>query len=169
MEIMDAIKNRRSIRIYQNKPVENEKINLILEAGRLAPSAKNRQEWKFVVVQDEKTKEKLSVAANNQAFVAQAPVVIACCGDNDKYIMSCGQPATVVDVTIAVDHMTLKAFEEGMGTCWIGAFNQDKVKEILNIPKNIQVVILLTLGYPAENPDSRGRKAIREITHWEKW
>ncbi|MBU0951484.1 MAG: nitroreductase family protein [Elusimicrobia bacterium] len=169
MNVMEAIKNRRSIRKYQNKPVEKEKLNSVLEAARLAPSARNRQEWQFIVVQDKQTREKLSIAANNQAFVSEAPVVIACCGLDDGYLMRCGQPATTVDLSIAIDHMTLKAVEEGLGSCWIGSFYKDEVKKILGIPKDIQVVELLTLGYPAENPDTRDRKNLEEIVRWDKW
>ncbi|OGS20797.1 MAG: nitroreductase [Elusimicrobia bacterium RIFOXYA2_FULL_40_6] len=169
MKVMEAIKNRRSVRKYQNKPIEKEKMNLILEAARLAPSARNRQEWQFVVAQNKQTIEKLSVAANNQAFIAQAAAVIACCGINDGYIMRCGQPATPIDLAIAIDHMTLKAQEEGIGTCWIGSFFQDQVKMLLGIPEDIPVIELLALGYPAENPEPRNRKNLEEIVHWEKW
>lgn len=169
MEVMEAIKQRRSIRNYTDRPVEEEKLNLILEAGRLAPSAANRQEWRHVVVTDKETRRKLMRAAKGQGFVAQAPVVIAACAETDNHVMSCGQPCYPIDVAISVDHMTLKAVEEGLGTCWIGAFYEDEVKKILGIPDDIRVVELLTLGYPEDLPPPRARKAISEIVRYEKW
>jgi len=170
MEVMEAIKNRRSIRSYQNKKVEEEKLSLILEAGRLAPSASNRQEWKFIVVRDKNTREKLSIAAHQQKFVGEAPVVIvACAAIETEHIMPCGQLSYPIDLAIAVDHITLKAVEEGLGTCWIGAFDEKKVKSILNIPASVRVVALLPLGYPAFLPSPTPRKSKEEIILLEKW
>ena len=170
MDVMDAIKKRRSVRSYQDKEVEQEKLNLVLESARLAPSAKNFQEWRFVVVKDKQTRQKLAVAANNQIFVGQAPVVIACCSEKSDYVMRCGQLTYPIDIAIAIDHMTLKATEEGLGTCWIGSFYEDKVKEILGIPKEVKVVELLTLGYPASEPEKKkNRFSLEEIVMYEKW
>jgi nitroreductase len=169
MEILEAIRKRRSIRTYQNKEVEPAKLNRVLEAARLAPSASNRQEWRFVVVQIKNTRELLMKAASNQKFVAQAPVVIVACADTDKHVMRCGQLCYPIDVAIAMDHMTLQAVEEGLGTCWIGAFDQAEVKRILNIPERIQIVSLLTLGYPAIAPTPSSRKKLEEIVMHEKW
>jgi len=169
MNVMEAIKSRYSVRRYKNKPVEEEKLNKILEAGRFAPSAKNRQEWRYVVVRDKGKIQKLMIAAKNQRFIGEAPVVIAACAEDDGYVMSCGQLSYPIDVAISMDHMTLEAVEEGLGTCWIGAFYENQVKEILNIPKNIRVVLLLTLGYPDDSPSSKRRKSINEIVMYEKW
>lgn len=169
MNILEAIRKRRSIRTYQNKAVEPEKLNRVLEAARLAPSASNRQEWRFVVVQTKSIREQLMKAASNQKFVAQAPVVIAACADTDKHVMRCGQLCYPIDVAIAVDHMTLQAVEEGLGTCWIGAFDQAEVKRILDIPERVQIVSLLTLGYPAITPTPSPRKKLEEIVMHEKW
>ncbi|MCK4851863.1 MAG: nitroreductase family protein, partial [Candidatus Omnitrophica bacterium] len=134
MEVMEAIRDRHSIRSYEDRKVEEEKLNLILEAARLAPSASNRQEWRYVVVRDKQTRQKLMEAASGQAFVGEAPVVIACCARSDGHIMKCGQSCYPIDVAISIDHMTLKAVEEGLGTCWVGAFNEAKAKEILGVP-----------------------------------
>ena len=169
MNVSDAISTRRSIRVYRNKPIEEEKLARILEAGRLAPSARNMQERKFVVVRDRETRQKLMVAAKNQSFVGKAPVVIAACGTIPDYVMSCGQPAYTVDVAIAVDHMSLQAVEEGLGTCWVCAFDEAKVKALLNIPEDIRVVTLLTLGYPAEAPPARARKALVELVAYDRY
>jgi len=169
MDIFEAIKKRRSIRKYKDKQVEEEKILKILESARLAPSAKNLQEWRFIVVRDKEKRKKLSEAARNQKFVEEAPVVIVCCAETDEYRMTCGQLSYPIDVAIAVEHMVLTAVEEGLGTCWIGAFYEDRVKEILNIPEEIKVVELLTLGYPDEEPPSRSRLSLEDIVKWENW
>jgi nitroreductase len=169
MEIMEAIRSRRSIRNYQDRPIEQEKLIRVLEAGRQAPSARNLQDWKFIVVKDKEKRQKLSEAAKGQAFVAQAPVVIAACGTETEYIMTCGQYCYPIDVAIAIDHMSLMATAEGLGTCWIGAFYEDKVKDILGIPEKIRVVVMLTLGYPAESPVARPRKKLEEIVAYEGW
>lgn len=169
MDVMTAIRTRRSIRTWADRPVEEEKLRLVLEAGRLAPSASNRQEWRFVVVRDPGTRRKLAVAANDQAFVGEAPVVVAACSTNPLRVMSCGVPAHAVDLAIAVDHMTLKAAEEGLGTCWIGAFHQEEVRDILGIPQQAKVVALFPLGYPAEQPQPRPRKPFEDVVAFEKW
>jgi nitroreductase len=169
MDVMDAIKQRESVRSYKNTPVEDNKIQLLLEAARLAPSASNRQEWRFVVVKDKKTRQKLMEAASNQDFVAEAPVVIAACAETNNHIMMCGQLCYPIDVAIAIDHITLKAVEEGLGTCWIGAFNEIAVKAILQIPEEIGVVSLLTLGYPQKLSSKKTRKKLDEIVRYEYW
>jgi len=169
MDVIDAIKNRISVRKYLDKDVEEEKLNEVLEAGRLAPSASNRQEWRYIVVRDKSTRKKLVEAANNQSFVGEAPVVIVCCAETDEHIMSCGEKCYPIDLAISIDHMTLRAVELGLGTCWIGAFNQDKVKKLLGIPDKIRVVNLLPLGYPAEKKNTKIRKPLTEIVHYEKW
>ena len=169
MNVYEAIEKRRSVRAYEDRPVEQEKLDRILEAARLAPSASNRQEWRFVIARDAATRQRLMKAAGGQAFVGQAPVVIACCAETDGHVMRCGQPCYPIDVAIAIDHISLAAVEEGLGTCWIGAFSEPQAKEVLGIPEHIRVVELLTLGYPATQPGARSRKAIEEIVCYDKW
>ena len=169
MNVMEAIKTRRSIRSYADKAVEEDKLLRILEAARLAPSASNNQEWRFVVVRDKATRQKLMKAAKGQRFVAEAPVVIACCARTDKHVMTCGQMCYPIDVAIAIDHITLAAVEEELGTCWIGAFYADQVKEILGIPDDVPVVELLTLGYPAVTAKPSSRLPLEEIVKYERW
>ena len=169
MDVFTAINKRRSVRSYKDRQVEESKILKILEAARLAPSANNRQEWRFVVVRSKQKKKELAKAAKNQKFVGEAPVVIACCADTDHHMMSCGQLCYPIDLASAIEHMVLTAVEEGLGTCWIGAFYEDKVKEILNIPEDIVVVELLTLGYPDEDPALRERLSLSEIVKYETW
>ncbi len=170
MDVMEAIKKRCSVRSYQNRPVEREKLDKILEAARLAPSASNRQEWRFIVVQDKETRKRLAQAARNQTFVGEAPVIIVCCAKTDNHVMTCGQMCYPIDVAIAIEHMALKATEEGLGTCWIGAFHEEKVKEILVIPQDIRIVELFILGYPAKpSSGSKDRLSIEEIVMHDKW
>jgi nitroreductase len=150
MDVMDAIKTRKSVRAFLTRPVEDEKLDAVLEAARLAPSASNRQEWRFVIVREPETRKKLAAIAGGQAFVGEAPVLIVACAETDGHVMRCGQLSYPIDVAIALDHMSLVAVELGMGSCWIGLFDEKKVKEILHIPDAIRVVELMPLGYPAD-------------------
>ena len=169
MDVAEAIKKRRSVRSYKPDLIPEESLKKILEAARLAPSAHNAQEWKFIVVKDTQKKKKLAEAALNQDFIAEAPVVIAAVSLNPEAQSTSDVPAYAVDLAIAVDHMTLQAVEEDLGTVWIGAFDQEKVKNILEIPKNYKVVILLPLGFPTNKPGSKIRKTIEEIVSFEKF
>jgi nitroreductase len=169
MELMEAIRTRRSIRHYRPEAVERDKLLRVLEAGRLAPSARNEQEWRYIIVEEATMRQKLMQAASNQTFVAEAPVVIVACAETDSRMMQCGQLTYPIDVAISLDHITLKAVEEGLGTCWIGAFDADQVKKLLSIPDYILVVELLTLGYPTKPPNPRTRLSLDEIVRFEKW
>jgi nitroreductase len=170
MDIFEAISKRRSVRQYLKKQVEEDDLLKILEAAREAPSASNRQEWRFVVVKDPDTRARLALAAKGQKFVEEAPVVIAVCAQTDNHTMTCGQLCYPIDCAIAIDHMTLAAAALGLGTCWIGAFYEDQVKKILNIPSEIRIVELLTLGYPKQLPASvKERLPLKTIVSYEKW
>lgn len=167
MDVAAAIRGRKSVRSYTDRAVEREKIEQILEAGRLSPSANNRQEWKFIVVTRPETRQKLVRAAMNQGFIGQAPVVLAACATESDKVMMCGHPTYAVDVSIAFAYMLLQAYELGLGTCWIGAFNEEEVKTILGVPRNVRVVALSPLGYPAGDPGVRPRKGMAEVVCWE--
>ena len=169
MDVFEAIKKRRSIRSYEDKPIEEDKLKKVLEAGRLAPSAANRQEWKFVIVKDRFLKKKIAAAANKQNFISQAGAIIVGCGTECFNVMTCGQYAYTVDVSIAMTQMSLQAVEEGLGTCWIGAFKEDEVKKILNLPDEVRVVELMTLGYPAYVPEPTLRKKLDEVISYDGW
>ncbi|MBA7485532.1 MAG: nitroreductase [Firmicutes bacterium] len=167
MEVREAIEKRRSVRVYEDRPIPEEKLKRVLEAARLAPSASNQQPWNFVVVQDVESRKKLGRAAGDQSFVGEAPVVIAAVALRTDHIMMCGVHSYPVDLAIAVDHITLAAVEEGLGSCWIGAFSQAEVKRILNIPKQYMVVALLPIGYPAETGGLKSRKPLETIVSYE--
>jgi len=162
MSVFDTIKDRRSIRVYKGERIPKDKLEKLLEAARLAPSAANRQNWKFIVVENEQIKNQLVIACNNQAFVGTASHVIAGIGDSS-------QKWHQVDLAIALEHVVLEAVELELGTCWIGAFNEDEVKKILKIPQDKKVVALLTVGVPAESPAARPRKAMEEIVAYNEY
>ena len=170
MNVIDAIRTRKSVRKYSDKPVEKEKLTAVLEAGRLTPSASNRQEWRFLIVHDLATRKKLVEAANKQSFVGEAPAVIVACAETDGHIMMGGLPCFPIDVAIALDHITLAAVEVGLGTCWIGAFDEREVKEVLGIPKEIRVVALMPIGYPSDpSAVEKRRRPFNEIVRYEHW
>ena len=169
MEVFTAISQRSSVRAYKDTDVEEDKLRKVLEAARLAPSASNRQEWKFIIVKNKETRKKLANAAFGQSFIGEAPVVIVACGTDSKSVMGCGQPTHTVDVSIACAFMILQAYELGLGTCWIGAFEQDEVKNILKIPKQVRVVAMTPLGYPDEPPSPKDRKSLDQIVCFEKY
>jgi nitroreductase len=170
VEVYDSIRIRKSVRSYLDRPVEKEKLDRVLNAVRLAPSAGNRQEWRFVVVTDPEKRRRLAEVAAGQRFIAEAPVVIAACAETDGKIMSCGQACYPIDVAIAIDHLSLAAVAEGLGTCWIGSFDPDTVRRILEIPEQIVVVELLPLGYPKDpKPVTKSRLPLETIVRYEKW
>ena len=169
MDLYEAIKSRCSVRSYLNKPVEQEKLDRILDAARRAPSGSNRQPWKFVVVRDAEMRKKLVPACSNQEFVGQAPVVIAGVGLMPDRIMSCGVPGDPVDVAIALEHVALAATAEGLGTCWIGSFHQDQIRALLGVPVNAKVIEVMALGYPADHPRPKTRKPMKELVCYDQW
>lgn len=170
LNVFDAVKKRSSVRRFLDKPIEEAKLKVVLEAGRLAPSAKNLQEWRFILVKDPEIRRKIGQAANGQEFVGEAPVVIVACAVTDLRVMSCGQLCYPIDVAIALDHISLVAVELGLGTCWIGAFDEDKVKEILGIPKEVRVVELMPVGYAAfEKVKEKNRLSIEKIVRYNHW
>lgn len=169
MDVYEAIKTRRSVRGYKLTAIDKRVLTRIMNAARFAPSARNRQEWRFVIVTEHEKRQKLMEAANNQRFVGESPVVVACCAQTDEHLMRCGQPAYTIDLAIAIDHITLAAAAEGLGTCWVGSFYEDKVRKALDIPDEIRVVQLLTMGYPADTPRPKSRLSLDEIVCWEAW
>jgi len=169
MTVMEAIRQRFSVRKFKEFEIEEERLDRVLEAARLAPSARNLQEWRFVVVRNPDMRRALSEAANGQAFVAEAPAVIVACAITTEHIMSCGLHCFPLDVSIAMAYMTLVAVEEELGTCWIGAFNADRVKGLLGIPAEAIVVGLLPIGYPDVEPPRKKRLPLDEIVMPERW
>ena len=170
MDVFEAIKTRKSVRSYLQKPIEQEKLNRILEAVRLAPSAANFQEWRFVIARDAEVKHQLAASTESYDFIAEADAVIACCAENPGHVMPCGIPSYTVDVSIAIDHLTLAAVAEGLGTCWIGAFDPEKAKNAIGAPENVVIVELLSIGYPADTSiKQKSRIAVSEFVRYDRW
>jgi nitroreductase len=166
MGFLDLCRMRRSIRSYKPDPIPEEKLEYVLEAGRLAPSWGNRQCWRFVVVTDEEKRRAIST----RDWHAGAPVMIVGCAYPELSGSKFGQQYYMLDMGIAMEHMILAAAEQGLGTCWIGGqFDEPTVKQTLGIPDGVRVVALTPLGYPAETPGPKGRKPMDEIVGHEKW
>lgn len=171
MDFMDVVKARRSIRRYRPNPVPQEDIDYVLEAARLAPSWANTQCWHFVVVTDEDIKQRVAEAGAEWGtrWIRKAPVLIAVCADPDLPGYKDDIANYLVDIGIVVEHLVLAATDRGLGTCWIGGFWEDPVKEILGVPEGHRVVALTPLGYPDEAPPPRRRKELAEIASYDRY
>jgi nitroreductase len=168
MTVLEAIRRRYSCRAYQERSVEQEKLDQISEAARLAPSANNIQDWRFVVVTDKEKKRQVAASTNRPKVFEKAGAIIVACSNSD-YVMRCGQPVGPIDVAIALEHICLQATELGLGTCWIGSFEPEKVRAVLDIPAGIAVIELMALGYPADERKEPKREPIEKIVCYEKW
>ncbi len=165
MEVFEAIKSRRSIRKYTKDPVPEGLIVKILDAGRWAPSASNRQPWSFIVLKDEEVRRKIAEATTYGKFLAEAPLGIAVVVDPQA------STHPVEDGAIAAQNMLLAAHALGLGACWIGSYNsfyEEKIKTILSIPKNKRLLSIISIGFPAESP-TRTRKELRQIVFTDQY
>ncbi len=168
MAILGVIRKRYSCRAYQDRKIEREKLDTIFEAARLAPSARNAQDWRFVVVSDERTKRAVAATTNRPAVFEKAGAIIVACSNSD-HVMRCGQAIAPIDVAIALEHIALQAIELGLGTCWIGSFDPATVGQILAIPADIAIIELMAVGYPADSKPAPSREPIEKIVCYEKW
>jgi nitroreductase len=178
MEFMDVVASRKGVRSFADRDVEEEKLAKVLEAARLAPSWANKQCCRYVVIKDkDKIKE---LAGGRRTWLTQAPVVLAACADPEDSGVHNGMDYFLVDVGISMQQLVLAATDLGLGTCWIGMFDEAKVKKLLEVPENVRVVALTPLGYPTEKEGfgikpaqkfvgSYKRKPIEEMVHREKW
>lgn len=171
MELMDVIKLRRSIRKYKPDPVSDEDIEYVLNAARLAPSWKNLQCWRYVVVKNEEIRRKIAESRpQSKDWIIEAPVIIVACADPSKSGYHGDKEYYLVDIGISFEHLILAARERGLGTCWIGEFNEEIVKEAIDAPENIRIVAFTPLGYPAiEKGEVKDRKNLEEICFYEKY
>jgi nitroreductase len=179
--MIKEIRMRRSIRKYNEKPVENEKINQLLESARLAPSGSNTQPWHFIIVKSESTKQKLAEASHNQKWMLTAPVFIVCVADmecriSDNKDMVIKEDSSleelkqiIRDTAISISYIQLEANNLGLDTCWVAWYIQEEIRPILGIPSNKYVVGILTLGYADETPKARPRRKLEEMIHHECW
>jgi len=169
MEIFEVIQKRYSVRAYRPDPVEEDKVQKVLEAVRLAPTAANHQPFKFIVVHTAGKEAELRRIYNAHWFV-KAPIVICGCAVPAKaWIRRDGKNYCDVDVTIAMDHLILAATELGLGTCWIAAFDPASAREVLNLPNGVEPIVFTPLGYPDDEPGSKRRKSLFEIVNYEHW
>ena len=173
MDFETVIKTRRSIRSYSDKDVPEEVLERVLYIARMAPSAVNNQPWQFIVIRNKNTRQKIAALANDQDFVADAPVVVVFCGKRyDNPHDWIGHNLYLIDVAIAIDHFTLAARNEGLGTCWIGAFDHQPLKDLLAVPTGHDVVMLVPVGYPESDTAfhlTDDRRALADIVYRERF
>lgn len=169
MDVLEAIKTRRSVRNFTNQPVSDRKIEKLLEAARWAPSAGNIQPWEFIVVRDSEIKHGLSQAALDQKFIEQAPVVIVACADPAKSAPRYGSRGInlycLQDTAAATENMLLAAHAIGLGACWVGAFKEEMARKVLKIPEPVRPVAIVPVGHVTRTPSVRPRKDLTEITY----
>lgn len=173
MDIFQVIQERRSIRKYTDTPVEQEKIEQILDAARLAPSWKNMQCWRFLVIRDPAERAALSdtFPADNpgKKAIATAPVAILVCADPQQSGVENGIAYYIADAAIAFEHLCLSAHALGLGTCWMGWYDEATIKRHFKIPAPLRVVGVTPLGYPDQKPKARPRKELAEIAFFDAW
>ena len=171
MDVYEAIRTRTSIRSYLPDQIDEETLDRVLDAARLAPSGKNGQPWTFIVVRDGETRKRLVPACKNQQFVGEAPIVVVACGREELAYQKMGGywNSLPVDIGIALEHLMLAAAAEGLGTCWIGAFIEEDVRRILDIPSDVKIVALTPIGKPAVEANPRPRKSLGEIVMTDGW
>ncbi|MHA2281190.1 MAG: nitroreductase family protein [Promethearchaeota archaeon] len=172
MELVEAIKARRSVRRFTDKPVDDNLIKQIIELGNLAPSAGNLQPRDFVIVKDENAKNQLAQAALNQKFISQAPVLIVVCA-NMKRVTPYGNRGhelyCLQDTAASIQNMLLSIVDLGLSSCWVGAFNENEVVDILDLPSYVRPVAILPIGYSDTKSGSSSRIPIEDLIRYEKW
>lgn len=181
MQIIDEIRDRRSIRKYKPEAVKDEDILQIIEAASLAPSGSNTQPWRFIIIKDDATKKKIAAADHNQKWMLTAPVFIVCVSDirariekvsSKSCIEDSSQPElklVIRDAAIAISYMLLEAQHLDLGTCWTAWYEQEKMRKALELPEYLYINGVITLGYSDEKPEKRPRKSLNEIIRYEKW
>jgi len=169
VDFLELARKRYSVRAYRPQAVEEQKLVQVLEAVRLAPTAANNQPIRFVVIHTTGRKEELRRIYDRDWFVS-APIVICGCGVlAEAYVGKGGRNTAEVDVAIATDHLILAATSLGLGTCWIGAFDPQAARDVLGLPQGVEPMIFTTLGYPADTPEPKERKALEDIVRYETW
>lgn len=169
MEFRDLIQRRYSVRAYKSLPVEDEKLQQVLEAARLAPTAANRQAFQLIVVHTAGREAELKRIYPPEWF-SQAPIIIAAVGlPKDNWVRRDARNYVDVDVAIVLDHLILAAADLGLGTCWIGAFDPAAAREVLGLPESAEPIALTPLGYPADEPRSKLRRPLADLVRYEKW
>jgi len=171
LDVFEAIKGRRSVRSFTGEGVSEGEVMRLIDAARWAPSAGNIQPWEFVIVRNAEIKRRLSAAALHQTFIEEAPVVIVFCANEARSGWRYGSRGVTLyclqDTAAATQNMLLAAYALGLGTCWVGAFREEEVSRVLNVPKGVRPVAIVPVGHPAEEPMTRSKRSIREVVHYE--
>ncbi len=173
MEVFHCIKKRRSVRKYLDKPIEWGKVMDILDAGRLAPSAGNLQNWKFILITNSDKRQEIAKACVDQLWVMQAPVLIIVCSESKHAESLYGERANklynIQNCAAAIENMLLAATALGLGSCWVGAFDEEKVKDLVSMKQNERPQAIITIGYPDEEPKSPDKVDLEHLVYFEKW
>jgi len=173
LQIPGMIRERRSVRAFTDREVSEKEAELLVEAACLAPSAGNRQPWEFVIVRDNESKRRLAEAAHGQYFIAEAPIVFVVCADPGRSASRYGRRGTELyclqDTAAAVQNLLLTAEANGLGSCWIGAFDEARAAEVVGAPRGVRPVAMVPVGYPAESPSPRPRRRLSEVIHKERF
>jgi len=169
MEFKDLIEKRYSVRGYQLKEVEEEKLEKVLDAARQAPTAVNKQPFRFIVVETKGREDELKRIYPADWFTEAPLVICACAVKSESWTRRDGRNYVEVDTAIAMDHLILAATELGLGTCWIAAFDVEAAREVLKVPDDVEPLLFTPLGYPAAQPRGMGRKELGELVHYEHW
>jgi nitroreductase len=170
---MECIRERRSVRDYKPDPIPEGIVKEIIEAATHAPSSGNVQDWEFIVIKNLETKTKIAAAAWEQDFIARAPVVLVVCSDLDRVSAAYGTRGetlySIQNTSAAIQNLLLAAWEKELGSCWVGAFNESTLRDILVLPTNIRPLAIITLGYPAGVSKKPRRRSVKEVLHMERW
>ena len=171
LDVFEAIQNRRSIRAYTRKSVPDEFVNKLIEAARVAPSAGNIQPWEFVIVRNADLKNRLSVAALNQNSIKEAPLAIVICANETRSYRGYGNRGASLyclqDTAAAIQNLLLAAHALGLCSCWVGAFHEEEVRAVVKTPEGVRPVAIIPIGYPAEKPEMRSKRPLKDIVHYE--
>jgi nitroreductase len=172
MNTLECIKTRRSIRKYNETPVGEDVLFKIIEAATHAPSSRNAQNWEFVIVRNETTKKRLAEACYQKEMVEQAPVAIVVCSDNNK-LEAYGERGrnlfSIQNTAVAAQNLMLAAWEMGIGSCWIGGFDEIGVANAVILPSHVRPLMIIILGYPAEKPEMPKRWELKDVVRWERY
>jgi nitroreductase len=168
MSFSQLVEKRYSARAYKPDPVEEEKLQQVLEAARLAPTAANRQPFRIIVIRTAGREPELSRIYSKEWFVQGPLVICACAVPAEAWVRADGKNYADVDVAIVVDHITLAAADVGLGTCWVGAFDPAAAREVLGLPDDVEPIAFTPLGYPADEPKPKKRKSLSELVRYEK-
>jgi nitroreductase len=171
VDVLEAVRGRRSIRTFKNNDVSPEIVEKLIDAATWAPSAGNIQSWELIIVRKPEIKRRLAEAALDQTFIEEAPVIIVVCANENRSSQGYGIRGKTLfciqDTAAAIQNLLLVAYSLGLGACWVGAFREEKAREILKIPQGVRPVAIIPLGYPAETPLLRSRRPISQIVHCE--